>query len=160
LGPGYEYSQGQNLFLLLPAADLPIFNQNQGPIAEAVARREEVAARFTSLQTQIIDAIDGAYASYRAADRALGTANRLLADEQDRERLILQAFEAGQIDRPALVTARIERLAAQQSQFDATVQQRQALGALEDALQRSFFAPTAALPVLQTNPRRHSEPSP
>ena len=159
LSPGYSYDQGQNKYLLAPAAELPIFNQNQGPIAEAVARRDEAAARFTALQTQIIEQVDGDAADLRAADRTLRTADGLLASEQDRERRVLGSFRAGQVDRPTLLTAEIERAAAEQSRFDALVQQRQAVGALEDALRHPFFATTAALPVLQASPRRPAERS-
>ena len=159
LTPGYSYDQGQNKYLLMPAAELPIFNQNQGPIAEAVARRDEAAARFTALQTQIIERVDGAAAGLRAADRTLHTADGLLAGEQDRERRVSRSFRAGEVDRPTLLTAEIARAVADQSRFEALVQQRQALGALEDALRHPFFAATAAVPVLQANPRRASEPS-
>jgi outer membrane protein TolC len=152
LTAGYFYDAGQNKYELYPGADLPIFNQNQGPIAEAVARREAVAARFTALQTQIIDAVDEAGADYRAATRALTTADTLLAGEVDRERRMLRSFRAGEIDHPTLVTAQLERIVAEQSRFDAMVQQRKALGAVEDALQHPFFGP--ALPVVpEANPR-------
>jgi outer membrane protein TolC len=152
LTAGYVYDAGQNKYQLYPGADLPVFNQNQGPIAAAVARREAVAARFTALQTQIIDAVDGAAADYRAATRALTTADTLLAGEVDRERRMLRSFWAGAVDRPTLVTARLERLVAEQSRFEATVEQRKALGAVEDALQHPFFGP--ALPFApETNPR-------
>ncbi|HUZ71449.1 MAG TPA: TolC family protein [Stellaceae bacterium] len=159
LSPGYIYDQGQNKYMLLPAAALPVFNQNQGPIAEAMARRAAAAARFTALQTRIIDQVDGTAASYRAATQTLDTATALLTGEENRERRILRSFGAGAVDRPTLLTAEIERVVAEQSRFAAMIQQRQALGALEDALQHPFFAPTAALPVLQTNPRRPAEPS-
>jgi cobalt-zinc-cadmium efflux system outer membrane protein len=158
LSPGIGYDAGDNVYRLLPAADLPIFNQNQGPIAQARARRELAAARFTALQTQIIDAIDGAAASYRAASETLATADRLATDEEQRAQRILQSFQAGQVDRPTLLTAQIERMAADQSRFDVMVQQRQALGALEDALQHPFYEPDAAFFVPQTNPRLGPEP--
>ncbi len=157
LGPGYGYSQGQNMFLLLPAVDLPVFNQNQGPIAEALARRQEAAARFIALQTEIIDAIDGAAASYRAANQALATANRLLAGERDRAHRMQQSFAAGQVDRAALLTARIERITAEQSRFETLVAQRQALGAVEDALQHPFFGPALSAGP-ETSPRTAPTP--
>ncbi len=159
LSPGYGYDAGQNAYLLLPAADLPIFNQNQGPIAQARARREMAAARFTALQTRIIDAVDGAAASCRAATRALATADALSAGEQQRQQRILRSFDAGEVDRPTLLTAEIEDMAAEQSRFDALVQQRQALGGLEDALQHPLYDPTATFTVPQTNPRLPPEPA-
>jgi cobalt-zinc-cadmium efflux system outer membrane protein len=142
LSPGYGYDQGQHKYILLPAADLPVFNQNQGPIAEALAGREAAAARFTGLQTQVINAVDGATAEYQAATRALASADSLLADEQDRERRTSRWFQAGEADRPTLLTAQLERIAAEQSRLDTLVQQRLALGTVEDALQHPFYGPT------------------
>jgi outer membrane protein TolC len=158
LSPGYGYDQGQHKYILLPAADLPVFNQNQGPIAEALAGRDAAAARFTALQTEVIDTIDGATAEYQAANRALASADALLADEQDRERRTLRWFQAGEADRPTMVTAQLERIAAEQSRFDTVVQQRQALGTVEDALQHPFYGP--AMPASpDTNPRVGSAPA-
>jgi cobalt-zinc-cadmium efflux system outer membrane protein len=152
LSPGYGYDTGQHKYMLLPAAELPVFNQNQGPIAAALARREAAAARFTGLQTQVIDAVDGATAQYQAATRTLASADALLADERDRESRTARWFQAGEADRPTLLTAQLERIAAEQSQLDALVQQRQALGAVEDALQHPFYGP--AMPASSdTNPR-------
>jgi outer membrane protein TolC len=157
LSAGYGYDQGLHKYILFPAADLPVFNQNQGPIGEAAARREAVAARFTGLQMQVIDAVDGASAEYQAATRTLVSANALLADEQDRERRTSRWFQAGEADRPTLLAAQLERITAEQSRFDALVRQRQALGALEDALQHPFYGP--AMPGgTDTNPRAGSEP--
>jgi hypothetical protein len=61
-------------------------------------------------------------------------------------------FKAGEIDRPTLLSTQLERIAAEQSKLDVTVQQRQALAAVEDALQHPFFG--SALPAdAETNPR-------
>ena len=139
LSPGYEWDAGRHRYMLLPAVDLPLFNQNQGPIAQARARREQAAARFTALQTQIIDTLDGAAALYRAANQTLATADSLLNGEQDRERQTLRMFKAGEIDRATLLSTQLERIAAEESKLDVTVQQRQALAAVEDALQHPFF---------------------
>lgn len=152
LSPGYGYDQGLHKYILLPAMDLPVFNQNQGPIAAALARRDAAAARFTGLQTQVIDAVDGATAEYQAAIRALASADASLADEQDRERRTSLWFQVGEADRPTLLTAQIERLAAEEARFNVLVLHRQALGAVEDALQHPFYGPT--MPVsADTNPR-------
>ncbi len=159
LGPGYSFDQGDNKYTLALSADLPLFNQNQGPVAEAKARRSEVGARFTALQAQIIGAIDAAAVDYRAATRTLATADALLADEQAHLRQVSRSFDAGEADRPTLVTAKLEVAAITLSRFDAVVQQRQAIGALEDSLQRPLFDPTARLFIPQTNPRRAVEPS-
>ncbi len=158
LGPGYEYDFGVNKYLLGPSVALPIFNQNQGPIAEAAAARQQAAARFTALQAGIIGAIDQAAADYAAASVAVATADGLAADARQREARVRQSFAAGQVDRPTLVAAELERAVAELARFDAVVKQRQALGKLEDGLQQPLFEPAASLPVPEINPRRSAEP--
>jgi len=153
LTPGYAYDAGSNKYMLFPSTDLPIFNQNQGPIAEAVAKRREVAARFVALQARIIAATDGAAAGYRAAAKVVRAADSLLAGEKDRARRVSRSFQAGQIDRPALIAAEIEEAKAAESRFNAVVQQRRALGAVEDALQHTFFGPALPQASLQS-PRK------
>ena len=143
LGPGFSFDSVQNRYILLPQLNLPIFNHNQGPIAAAQARREVAAARFTALQLQVMDQVDGAMADYRAASATLGTADALLDQEQDRESRTDQSFRAGAIDRPALLAAQIERGIAAQAQLDALARQRSALGALEDALEHPLYFPQA-----------------
>ncbi len=159
LGPGYNYDVGTNRFILNPAVDLPIFNQNQGPIAEAVARRQQAAAQFTGLQAQVIGQIDTAAAAYHATSQTLGTANALLATERTRQSQTRAAFKAGESDRPTLVTTELEAAVIRSSRFDALVVQRQAIGALEDALQQPLFDPEAAGFVPHAGARRSLEPS-
>lgn len=161
LSPGYNYDFGVNKYMLGLGADpLPIFNQNQGPIAQALANQQQAAASFTALQAQIIGAIDQAAAAYRTATRSVTTGDALLADDEHRERQIASQFHAGQVDRVTLVTAELGVAATALSRFDAVAQQRQAIGALEDALQQPLFDPGHWPVVPEQSPRlSHSEPS-
>jgi outer membrane protein TolC len=152
LSPGYAWDQGQHRYLLMPAGDLPIFNRNQGAIAQAQARREQAAARFTSLQTQIIGAIDGVTARYAAANRTLFAADALLRDETDREQQTVRFFKQGEIERTTVLSVQLERIGAEQSRLDALIQHQEALAALEDALQHPFFGP-ALPPATEASPR-------
>jgi outer membrane protein, heavy metal efflux system len=153
LGPGYNYELGVDKYILDIGAELPVFHQNQGAIARAIAGRQQAAAALTALQAQIIGAVDQAAASYRNATRSLATGDALLADEERRERQIESSFRAGQVDRPTLVSAQLEVAATALSRFDAVVQQRLALGALEDALQQPLFDPGQFPSVPEENPR-------
>ena len=99
LGPGYQYDFGANKYLLSPSLTLPIFNQNQGPIAAAIAARQQQAARFTALQAGILGAIDRAACAYRTANAALTTADALVAAARAGKR-VRRAFAAG-ASRPA-----------------------------------------------------------
>lgn len=139
LGPGYTYDQGDNLYTLAVGADLPIFNQNQGPVAEAEARRQEAAARFKSLQAQIIGEIDRAFAVYRATTQALAKADALAADQRLRQQDVKRAFDAGEVDRTAMALADIELSAIELARLEAIIQQRQAIELLEDSLQRRLL---------------------
>ncbi|MGE5269943.1 MAG: TolC family protein, partial [Thiohalocapsa sp.] len=141
LGPGYNYDFGEHKFLLNPSVDLPVFNQNQGPIAEALAQRRQAAAAFNALQARIVAEIDAAVAALAAAGKALAIADAYLADAQRREARVKALLRAGEADRPTLLAAGLETSAARLSRLDAAAAQEQAIGALEDALQQPLFEP-------------------
>jgi outer membrane protein TolC len=136
IGPGYEYDQGLNKWAVVGISlELPVLNRNQGPIAEAEARRTEAAARFTALQASVIDELDRAVANRAAAGEAVERAGSLRAAEQRRLRSTKQAFDAGAIDRLALVGAEVTAIQAEQMDFDARIRLQQAVGDLEAAVQ-------------------------
>jgi outer membrane protein, heavy metal efflux system len=143
LGPGYTYDQGDNLFSLGFTAELPIFNRNEGPIAEAEAKRVEVASRFCALQAQIVGEADLASASYGASLKSLTTADGLHAAEHERQQKTEKAFKAGEIDRQTFLTSEIEFAVIDAARADALVQNRLSIGLLEDALRRPLFDPSA-----------------
>lgn len=152
LSPGYNWYQGINAFALAPGFDLPILNQNQGRIGEAVARRNAEAARFLALQAKIIAGVDQAGARYRAAAESMAAAALLLADEQRRAASLARAYRMGAADEPARLTGAIELARARATWFDAEAAERQARGELEDALQQPLLDP-ARLPDLAIAPR-------
>ncbi len=139
LGPGYTYDQGDDLYTFGLNSEVPIFNQNQGPIAEAEARRSEAAARFVALQAKIIGEIDQATERYRAAVRSLATADELVRAEQQRRQRIDRSFRLGEFDRLAPLTADQEQAVVDLARFEALVQQREALAMIEDAVQQPMF---------------------
>jgi outer membrane protein TolC len=116
--------------------ELPVFNRNQGPIAEAAARRTEAAGRFRVLQAKIIHEIDAATSALKAADEASLAGEKLL----DVQRQSLQAMEAqltaGAVGALEVASARIDAANAETLAFEASVRRQQAVRALEDAVQR------------------------
>jgi multidrug efflux pump subunit AcrB len=73
LGPGYAYnagSAGDNQWDLGLTVTLPVLNQNQGPIAEAQAKRAQAAAHFLSIQAAAVSEIDSALAGYDTVNSA------------------------------------------------------------------------------------------
>ena len=139
LGPGYTFDQGDHLYTLAVGAELPIFNQNQGPVAEAVARRHESAARFLALQAQIMGSIDRSFAIYRTTTKVLAQADALVVEQRRRQQEVKRAFDAGEVDRTSLALADMELLTMELSRLDVVIQQKQAIELLEDALQRQFL---------------------
>ncbi len=119
---------------------LPLFNQNQGPIAEATARRKELAARVNALQAQAIDDTDRAVQNYRAALQNLQLADALLSAQQQQLQGLQRVFQAGELDRLALTLAQFEFYTNTLARQDALMQVQQHIGQLEDAIQRPLSA--------------------
>ena len=137
IGPGYQLEEHNSFFTVGLAVTLPIRNRNQGPIAEAEARRKEAGARFVSTQAQVIAQSEAALARYQAALHELGEARETLTKLQDeREQMTTRAVQIGELDRLTLNDVMLERSAVAQGWFGALVRAQQALGELEDAVER------------------------
>jgi len=136
LGPGYTFDQGDNKFTIGVSITLPAFDQNQGPIAEAEARRREAAAQFAALQARVIRETEDARARYHGALGELADADAALAVVRARETAVRRGLEAGAEDRLALVGAQLQRVVAERARLAALRKTQEALGALEDAVER------------------------
>lgn len=138
LGPGYAYNSGNagdNEWELGLTLTLPVFNHNEGPVAEAMAKRTQAAAHFLTVQTAAISEIDSAFAGYNAALAEFATA-KTMQDNLGRQLKSVRAqAQLGETDALALADAQSAYLTGRQNQLDALVKAQQALGALEDAVQ-------------------------
>jgi outer membrane protein TolC len=157
LGPGYQLDQTDNKWSLGLTATLPILNQNQGPVAEAEARRTEAAARFTALQSRIIGEIDRTLAGYRIVLQKIATADAVLADTEKRAKTAQAMFDAGEISRLDLSSAQLELSNSSLARLDTLVRSQQALGLLEDALQSPSGPAEWLLKTPPRNPERMEE---
>ncbi len=149
LGPGYTWDAGQVKWSLGLSLVLPLLNRNQGPIAEAKARREEAAAAFLAVQAKAIAEVEGALAGYGYAVQMFDTADALLRGQQKTERAVAAAFQAGEADRLSWMSARYETTAAELARINAMGQAQQSLGRLEDALRRPLAAGKTPIAVEQ-----------
>ena len=138
LGPGYQWDQGQNKWTLGLTVELPLFHRNEGPIAEAQARRDEAAAQLNVTQAQIIAAIDNAAATQTAASAQLEHARRLRTELERQSALVQARLAAGGADQTERQLAQLELLDAELSLVDAEAAAARAMGGLEDALQVPF----------------------
>jgi outer membrane protein TolC len=146
LNTGYEYDQGlQKWGFLGFGVELPLLNRNEGPIAQAEARRKHAAASFEALQAHVIAEIDRAVAVYRAAEKSREGAEALLATQRKQQESVEQQVKAGAADRLDLLTAQLELDTSELALEDGQTKLHQALGALEDAVQR----PLATRPDLE-----------
>jgi len=137
IGPGYTYEERNNFFVIGFSTTLPLFNRNQGPIAEAEARRKEAAASFLEKQAQVIAASERALALYTAALRELGEVDQSLGKLQDSQlRMMQQAVRVGEEDRLILNGVQIQSSVLARARLDALARAQTALGELEDAVQR------------------------
>lgn len=149
LGPGYSFDQGENKFTLGLSMTLPIFNQNQGPIAQAQAQRVLVAQRFESLQTRVLGQTAVAMAGYRAAWNRLHAAARLVRLQMQEVAVAAAALRAGSTSRLGLIEAQQSLVALELSQLGALEQAQLTLGSLQSELQRPL--------VLRRTPLRRDQ---
>jgi outer membrane protein, heavy metal efflux system len=134
--PGYQYDQGNSKWTLGLTVELPVLNQNQGPIAEAQAKRELAAAKFLQLQAQIAAQVDRAVAGWQSAQAQLKTSGELLASAEKQKQSVAAQAQAGAAAKADLAAAEIELTTVQLAQLDSEAQVQTALAALEDALQQ------------------------
>ena len=132
--PGYAWELGENLWSLGASVQLPIFHQNQGLIAEAEAKRRELAVRFTALQTKIIGDIDRAHAGVATVLVKQRQAAQQADWQQENLNTIQAQFKAGEIDQLAMLAAEMEAVISERSRLDVLLESQQALNNLEDSL--------------------------
>ena len=151
LGPGYQFDHGEHTITLAISAELPILDQNQGPIAEAAAHRAEMAARFNALQAKVTTDIDRATATYRVNTESVAMLDSLAAAQKSQSDAVAQQFQAGASDQVDVLNSQLELAAGELAQLDARVKLQESFAALEDAVQRPIGAVNAS--VLQPSPR-------
>lgn len=116
LGPGVFFDQGDRVWSLAAAFVLPLFHRNEGPIAEAQARRETAARAALATQARILGELQAAGDDYRAARTAALEAQELARRQAAMAAAAQRRFEAGAEDRPTLVR---EQLAQRQAELAA-----------------------------------------
>jgi cobalt-zinc-cadmium efflux system outer membrane protein len=148
LGPGYVWnagSAGDSEWDLGVTLTLPILNQNQGPVADATAKRELAAAHFLTVQAQAIGEIDSALIGYQAALQQVATAEALQKNLRRQLNSVRAQVEAGEAEPLTVANAEVEFVTGAQHRLNALVQTQQALGQVEDAVQSPLTLPQAAL---------------
>jgi outer membrane protein TolC len=136
VSPGYVFEEGDNKFLIGVSITLPVLDRNEGPIAEAEARRKEAGAAFLTLQAKVIAETEDALARYRSALAELADADRALVLLAQRESAVRRELEIGESDRVALVGIQLQRVVGTRARLAALRKALTALSALENAVER------------------------
>jgi outer membrane protein TolC len=137
LGPGYLWDQGATKIAFgVTGIALPILNQNQGPIAEAKARRAEAATKVISLQAQAINQTGQALVAYRAALKSLSQSEALLSAQEQQLSSARNLYASCETDRLTLALAHQTLFAILLVRHNALTQVQQSLNQLEDAIER------------------------
>ena len=159
LSPGLLRDAGEAKWSLGLSLVLPLLDRNQGPIAEAKARRELAAANVLVVQSRAIGEVERALAGYRAAVEKLRTADALVAAQHKKDQSDVRMQRAGEIERSMLLGTQVELAAAEQARLETLVQTQQALGALEDAIRTPLAdaAPFALPETIETDPRQKDD---
>jgi outer membrane protein TolC len=141
--PGYELDQGEGKWSLGLGVTLPVFHQNQGPIAAAHARREAAAGQFLAVQNRVLAEVDRALSDYDFARGDLETVKAMRTNLEQQARTIRAQQVAGETSRLEFTRAQIELADNARAELEARIRTEKALGALEDALQRPLAFPGA-----------------
>ncbi len=152
LNPGYTFNTANHEWRLGFSAALPVLNRNEGPIAEAEARRQEQAARFAVVQARARAEVEAALAAHANAQARLAAGITVAGQLARQEQLQQARFAAGDDSRLAVVAARVEHAAAGLAVVEARVQSQEALGQLENALQLPASMLRAVVSAAQSSP--------
>ena len=155
LGPGYAWnsgSAGDNQWELGVTLTLPVLNHNEGPVAEAEAKRTQAAAHFWTVQADAGAEIESALAGYRAAWQQVATARTLADDSLKQLNSVRARQQAGELEPLAVANAEVAYDAGVQNRLDASIKAKQALGQLEDAVQSPLTLPAETLATVQNIP--------
>jgi outer membrane protein TolC len=151
IGPGYTYEERNSFFTVGFSTSLPVFNRNQGPIAEAEGRRKEAAAAFLQTQAQVIEKSERALAIYKVTLKEATEAQSLYQLQETLVQRVQENIRAGADYRLSLDGAQIQASVLARAQLDALARTQRSLGDLEDAVQRPLV-PGEVFPVNAESP--------
>ncbi len=151
LGPGYQLDQTDNKWTLGVSFPIPLMNRNQGPIAEARARRRLAAARFVAIQARAINEASLALAGYRDSVAQVRTSAGLMHELAVQLASARQRARAGDVDPLTVASAEIEYDNAASAHLDALLGAEQALGRLETATESPLILPARVLGQAETS---------
>jgi len=132
--------------------ELPIFNQHQGPIGEALARRAAAGQHLVAVQAELFEQIDRAELAWPRARAAWQEAGQMVELSSQQQAVEQRALAAGAGDRAALAAADVAATEARLLLLSAAYDAQCAYGALEDAYRRPLQGSESELPLAANLP--------
>jgi outer membrane protein TolC len=117
---------------------LPVLNRNQGPIAEAKARREETGAKFLALQARVLAEIERAAQGWDLARAEVAQLAEVAQAQARRQDTIQEQVKAGAAERLDVLNAQLEYNTSELARAEGKLRLDQALAALQDVWQQPF----------------------
>jgi outer membrane protein TolC len=116
--------------------ELPILNQHQGAIGEAVGRRAAAGEHLKAVQAQIYGQIDRAERAWPPAQQAWQETQKLAALAEEQQRADERAVQLGARDRGEALSAQIAAAETRLAMLEAAYAAQLAFAAMEDAYRR------------------------
>jgi CRISPR system Cascade subunit CasA len=145
LEPGYYWDHGIAKFPFYVAFDLPLFNRNEGVIAEARAARDVAGERMLAVQAGIIGSVDTAARSEQIARDGAAAAERGLESVRTQRRNAATSLRLGAIAAGEDLAVEILALRSELETLRMRAQWQSARNALEDALRAPLSGPELQL---------------
>ncbi len=141
LKPGYYWDHGIAKWPLEVDFALPVFNRNEGEIAEAKAAREVAGRKLLALQADIYGEVDAALRADVVASESLDAARRRGDSLRQQLAHADAALKLGAGDSIDRTNAEVLVLRAELEAVQASAQRQAARDALEDALHAPLSGP-------------------
>jgi cobalt-zinc-cadmium efflux system outer membrane protein len=146
LSPGYYWDHGIAKFPFDVGFSLPLFNHNQGEIAEARAAREVAGQHMLAVQAEIVGAIEAARRGETIARAGVEAAERGLGAARNQRRNAALGLRLGGMAANEDIAAEILVLRSELEVVQMRAQLQAARNALEDALHAPLSGPELQLP--------------
>jgi cobalt-zinc-cadmium efflux system outer membrane protein len=129
------------------SGELPLFNRNEGPIGEAVARRELAGKHLEAVQADLFEQMERAERAWPHARKAWQNAASAAITAQQQNQLQQRALKEGASDRSSALTAAGAATEARLLSLDAAYEAQEAFAELESAYRRPLDGPECDLPM-------------
>jgi len=128
--------------------ELPLLNQHQGQIGEALARRTAAGEHLKAVQAQVFEQIDRAELAWPAARQAWDETRKAAGIAERQHETEQHALRAGASERGSVVAAQIAATEARLAMLQAAYTAEVVFGALEDAYRRPLQGSESQWPPL------------